>query len=141
MSDLDTLLDATLDDLEDLPTFTPFAAGAHRVLATMEGKEINNKPCVELKLTMVDVMELADPNGAQPKVGDEANTLYFLDNEIGRGKYKAVASSFGKALNLSNLREIVEQVTDVECVIVNSITIDKNDPDKKYLNIKELQVV
>lgn len=141
MSDLDTLLDATLDDLEDLPTFTPFAAGAHRVLASLESKEINGKPCVELTLKLVEVMELVDTNGTQPQPGDTSNTLYFLDNEIGRGKFKAVASSFGEALGLSNLREIVEQVTDVECVIVNSVTTDKNDPDKKYLNIKELQVV
>ena len=36
---LDNLLDATLDDLEDLPEFTPFKPGAHKVTASFEEKE------------------------------------------------------------------------------------------------------
>lgn len=141
MSDLDNLLDATLDDLEDLPSFAPFPAGAHKVSASFEAKEIANKPAIELTLTLIETIELADPASAAPKVGDTCNTMFLLDNEYGRGNLKKCAASFKEALGLSSLRDVVDQVKEVECVAVTSIRVDKNDPDKLYLNIKEIAVV
>ena len=141
MSELDNLLDTTLDDLEDLPSFEPFPPGAHKVSATFEEKDINGKPAIELSFTMIEALELADPQGVAPKEGDTANTMFMLDNEFGRGNLKKCASPFGEALNISTLLEIVEQVKGVECVIVTSVRKDKNDPDKKYLQVKEIQVL
>ena len=46
-----------------------------------------------------------------------------------------------EAMQFSSLREIVEGVKDVECVIISGIRTDKNDPDKHYLNVKEIQVL
>lgn len=141
MSDLDSLLDATLDDLEDLPSFQPFAPGVHRVFATFEQKDINKKPAIELIFVMVETVELADPEDEPPKAGDTSNTMFMLDNEYGRGNLKKCTAPFSAALNLSTIRDVVEQVKNVECLIVSSIRVDKNDPDKKYLNVKEIQVV
>ncbi len=141
MSELDSLLDSTLDDLEDLPSFQPFPAGAHKCLATFEQKDINGKPAIELNFKLVESLELVDPNGVQAKEGDESSTMFMLDNEYGRGNLKKCATPFAEALNLSSIRDVIEQVKEVECVIISSIRVDKNDPDKKYLNIKELQVV
>jgi hypothetical protein len=141
MSDMNDLLDATLDDLEDLPEFKPFAPGAHRVLATMEEKEINGKQAIELSFKMMETLELADPQDEAPKEGDTSNTMFMLDNEYGRGNLKKCGKPFGDALGLTTLREIVEGVKEVECVIITSVRPDKNDPDKKYLQVKEIQVV
>lgn len=144
MNDLDNLLDATLDDLEDLPEFKPFPAGAHRVTASFEQKEINNKPAIELSFKLIETIELADPNTPeeeQCKEEDTANTMFLLDNEYGRGNLKKCAAPFGEAMSLSSLRDIIEQVKDVECVVITGLRKDKNDPDKKYLQVKELQVV
>ena len=144
MSDLDSLLDSTLDDLEDLPSFRPFAAGAHKCTATFEQKEINGKPAIELKFKLIESLEMVDENLEEkdmPKAGDESNTMFMLDNEFGRGNLKKCATPFAEALNLSSIRDVVEQVKEVECVIISSIRVDKNDPDKQYLNVKELQVV
>lgn len=139
--DVNDLLDATLDDLEDLPEFKPFPAGAHRVSATFESKEINSKAAIELSFKMIESMELANPQEAAPNAGDTSNTMFMLDNEYGRGNLKKCATPFGVAMGLSSIRDIVEQVTDVECMIITSIRPDKNDPDKKYLQVKEIQVV
>ena len=141
MSDLDTLLDATLDDLEDLPEYKTFPPGAHKVLATMESKEINNKPAIELSFKYMEVMELVDTDGVAPVAGDESSTLFFLDNEYGRGNLKAALQSFQEFTGGSTNREIVEGVKDVECVILTSYGKNKNDPDKPYLNVKEIQVL
>lgn len=140
-ANLDSLLDSTLDDLEDLPSFEPYPAGAHRVLATMEAKDIGGKPCVELSFKLLETMELADPSAKEPKAGDTANTLYMLDNEYGRGNLKKVAIPLGTALGVTSIREVVDQCKEVECVIITGLRKDKNDPDKRYLQVKELQVV
>ncbi len=147
MSDeMDSLLDETLDDLADLPSFKPFVAGAHRVLATLEAKEVSNTLAIELSFKYLAIEELADqnlPEEDQPKEGDTASTLFFLNNDIGQGKFKIMGGIFAEALGCvgATKREIIEAVTDIECIIISSITVDKNDPDKLYLDLKELQVV
>ena len=140
-ANMDDLLDATLDDLEDLPEFKPYPAGAHQVLATFSQKEINKSAAIELSFKLVSTLELADPQDEQPAEGATASTMFLLDNEFGRGNLKKCATPFGEALGLSTIREIIEEVKDVECVILTSIRTDKNDKDKHYLNVKEIQVV
>jgi len=139
-SSVDDLLDSTLDDLEDLPTFSPFPAGAHRVAATASFKEINGKTCVDLSFKAMETLELANTSDTPVKAGDESSTLFMLDNEFGRGNMKKCLTPIGEALGTASIRETIEQCKDVECVILTSIRVDKNDKDKKYLNVKELQV-
>ncbi len=143
MSEIDSLLDSTLDDLEDLPEFKPFAAGAHRVSLSLSMKEVNDINCVEVALKMIENLELADPNTEEkdiPKPGDEASCLFMLNNEFGIGKLKKVLAALADTIGSRNNREIIEGAQGIECVIITSVRVDKNDPDKKYLNIKELQV-
>ena len=146
MSEVDALLDSTLDDLADLPTFVPYPPGAHQVLATLELKEINSKPAVELSFKYMEAIELVTPATEEnpgPKQGDTSNTMFMLDNEFGVGNFKKCAKPFGEALQLTVNREIIEAVTDIECVILTSIRTDKKDPNdiKHYLNVKEIKVV
>lgn len=136
------LLDATLDDLDDLPSFEPFPAGAHRVKATMDFKEVpGHGTCVELAFEMIEVVELADPQANAPIPGSTCSTLFMLDNEFGVGNFKRCATPFGLALGLKNNREIIEQTTDIECVVVTSLKQDKKDAERFYLNVKEIGVV
>ena len=144
MSELDSLLDATLDDLADLPSFSPFPVGVHRVLATMETEEITakmKKPCVELSFKYLECLELADPSITAPKEGDTCNTMFMLDNEFGQGNLKKCALLIAAALGTKSIRDTIEQCQEVEVVIITGLRPDKNDPDKKYLQVKELQVV
>ena len=149
---LDLLLDSTLDDLEDLPSFQPFPVGAHKVLASFGMKDINGKSAVTLDFTLIETLELADasitpeledgtPNPNFPKAGDTSNAMFILDNEYGRGNLKKCALPFGAALELSSVREIIEGVKEVECILLSGLRKDKNDPDKFYLDVKEIQVV
>lgn len=138
---LDQLLDATLDDLDDLPSFQPFAPGAHKVLATFGTKEINGKDAVTLDFKHLETLELANTQDTEPKAGDTANTMFMIDNEFGLGNLKKCAAPFAEMVGSSSLRAIIEGVKEVECVLVSSVRVDKNDPDKKYLQVKEIQVV
>lgn len=141
MSDIDALLDSTLDDLEDLPEFKPFPSGAHQVLVTLSMKEVNGSQCVEMEMKAIATLELADPSDEPLKEGDTANVLFMLDNEFGRGALKNIATPIGEALGTGVIREVIEQANDIECVVETSLRKDKKDPDRFYTNVKGLQVV
>lgn len=148
MSETDDLLDATLDDLEDLPEFAVFPAGAHRCLATLSIKEVNDKQAVELELKLIEHLEFAEPASDQEMpAGTIASTLFMLDNEFGRGNLKKIAKPLGESLGTGVLRDIIEQTTEMEVAVITSIRrpnkkaiANGTDPDARYLNIKELQV-
>lgn len=140
MSDLDNLLDATLDDLVDLPEFKNYPAGSHKVLASFGTKEINGKQAVTLDFKYLEVVELADANEEEPKAGDTCGTMFMLDNEYGQGNLKKAAMPFSAELNLSSIRDVVEQVKDVECYVLTSLRADKNDKEKFYLQVKEITI-
>lgn len=140
--DLDALLDGTLDDLADMPSFKPFPAGTHRVTVSVAVKEIQDKAAFEFNCTMLEPLELADPSEELPKEGDTASTAFIMGTDFGEGGFKKLASVFVEALQIPNTkRAIVEHVQNVECVIISKVRTDKKDADKKYFSIAELQVV
>ena len=142
MNDISNLLDATLDDIADLPEFKAFPKGVHEVLCTFNIKEINKKEAVELQMVAVSTIELSEPTVDTPlEPNDTTGVLFMLDNEYGAGNFKRIAAIFGEALNTRNIRDIVEQVTDVSCIVMTGLRKDKNDKDKVYTEVKELNVV
>jgi hypothetical protein len=142
MSDLmNALLDATLDDIADLPEFKNYPIGAHKVLATFTTKQIAGKDAIELSFKYQECMGLADENDAAPAAGDTCSTMFMLDNEFGQGNFKKCAKPFAEALGFRTLRDIIEGVKDVECVILTGLRADKNDKEKLYMQVKEIQVV
>lgn len=141
-SSTDDILDMTLDDLEDLPTFAPYPAGAHRVLVSMELKTINDKQSVEVGLKLLEHIELAEPAKDEAmKEGAETSILCGLSNEYGRGELKKLATPIGIALGTSNIRDVIEQCKDLECIVVTWKQQDKNDKSVYRTKIKELAVV
>ena len=139
---MDSLLDGTLDDIADLPEFKNFEAGAHRVTASWSLKEITNHGmCPEVKFTLQETMEKADEQAASGAAGDECSALFMLDNEFGAGKFKATIAPFAAALGLSQPRAIIEAAQGVDCVIITGLRADKKNPDKVYLEIKDIEVV
>ena len=100
MSDiLSGLLDSTLDDLADLPEFKTFQPGAHKVTINWEEKVINEHPSVEMKMKLIETLELADASGTPDAPGTETSVAFMLDNEIGQGKLKEVLKPIGAALS------------------------------------------
>lgn len=138
----DDILDMTLDDLEDLPSFEPYPAGAHRVLVNMEEKTINDKKSVEVSLKLLETLELAEPTkDAAMEEGAETSVLCGLGNEFGRGELKKLATPIGQALGIGNIREVIEQCNDIECIVVTWKQQDKNDKALYRTKIRELAVV
>jgi hypothetical protein len=135
---LDSLLDATLDDLADLPEFAPYPAGAHKVTIELESKEVNKHPSIELKLKAIETLELADPTNSQPlAAGAESGVLFMLDNEFAQGNMKKVLRPLQEHLGVSSLRDIITQSKGMEVTVVTNVRWNK-DKTQAYTNVTKI---
>ena len=137
---LDSLLDISLDDLADLPEFKVFNPGAHRCTFKMESKAINNHPSVEVKLTLLETVELADASLEPDAAGTESSVAYMLDNEFGQGKFKEILKPLGAHYGMSKFGEIQEASAGAEVLVVTK-TRQNKDKTQTYLEIVSLQVL
>jgi hypothetical protein len=136
---LDALLEGTLDDLKDLPEFKPFPAGVHKVTVTSEQKKVNNKPCLEIKLKLVEVVELSNSEDTPPEAGAEANVLLQLDNEFGQGMLKKILTAVALKFGAKKNSELLVDLQNLECLVATNIRENK-DKTAKYLSIVEFMV-
>lgn len=156
---IDDLLDGTLDDLKDAPAFKPFPKGVHKVKINWLVKTIGDMPAVELKVTLLEVVELAvelAEGEEPPKAGDETSCAFILKkkdkdtgaivaNELAQGQMKELIKSLGTDLNMegSTNRQIMEATENMECMAVTNIRVDKRDKDnlKYYTSVEKLNVI
>jgi hypothetical protein len=141
MSDtnLDAMLDMTLDDLADVPSYEPFPNGAYRVTCKLTQKEVGNHPCFEAMFAVVEVHELSNPEeDSAPAPGSEASVLYMMDNEFGQSNFKKFASPLAKVLGTRTLKELQEKLAEgYEFDIVTGLRKAKTG-DKVYMEVKKV---
>lgn len=89
-----SLLDASLDDMNDLPAWANFPAGVYVVKPSIKTEQKKNKTtnAMETHITvgakLLEVRELNDPNSVPPQVGAETQVRYTWENEYGQGGLK-----------------------------------------------------
>jgi len=142
--DIDSLLDSTLDDLEDLPEFKVYPAGTHRCIMKLEKKVIGEGekafPAIEAKLSYISPEELADPAEEAPKAGDESNSVYNLTNPYGQGNLKKLLGGFAEQVGSTKLADIVAHFAEgVEVVVTTKIRKNK-EKTQSYLDIVSAEI-
>lgn len=151
-NDLDSLLDATLDDLADIPEFKPFPAGAHKLTINFERKTDAVVPTIIVKLTYIEPVELAEnqiEGITEAKQGDTTNLLLQFKNkdgsknEFAEGTFKMIIAGLKESFPGSTNGEIMEAAQGAEILAVTSVRANKKDPhDIKYnTNLVALSVV
>lgn len=148
-ADLDSILDATLDDLADMPEFKPFPAGTHRVTMEWSIKEINKQSCPELKLTIVETVELSNPDDVPGKAGDNTSLAYIFKkkdgtkNEIAEGQFKQVMQGLAESYGSKSPRELMAESQKAEVLVTTKVRTDKKDSNniKHYTDLVALQVI
>lgn len=140
---VDDILDGTLDDIEDLPSFSAWPAGAYRVTLP-EGfaqKKINDKPAFEVKLKNLEVLEVTNPAEQEeaPKVGDETSLSFMMDNETGKGFFKEAIMPFVAHAGLDSktpgaIRTAVAASKGLECLVILKRT-KKEDKQTKEIKV------
>lgn len=138
--DLDALFDMTLDDLADLPEFMVFPAGAHKVTINIERKVVNEHPSAELKMTVVQTLEMADATATPLAAGTESSVLYMMDNEFGQGKFKNMIKPIMEHFSTTSVLEAIQKSAGLEVVVVTKVRQNK-DKTAEYTDIVSLTVL
>ena len=148
MSDfnLDSLLDAKLDDLKDVPEFKPYPAGAHILMAKLVDKatdkkdHVNGHPAYSLDLVYKEPAEL--PAGVEPPApGSKTNILFMLDNEIGQGMLKKYLMAVAEKSGSSNVRQLIEEAKEpLEVLMVTKVRQNK-EKTQSYTDMVEVKVL
>ena len=142
-------LDASLDDIDDLPGFKALPTGAYLVLLEkgFELKDVNKHPAFELAMTVKEVLEVLPDNleegEDEPKVGDIATQVFMRDNEYGMGMFKEVAKPISKATGASSVREIIEASKGLELIVAVKRKKGKkgtDNEDKNFMTITKIAV-
>jgi hypothetical protein len=146
MSSLDNILDATLDDLADMPSIQLFPNGAHKV--TLGFKVDKVKAAVQVMLTYVEPLEFAEPTAVAPAPGDKNGVFISLKkkdgtpNEYGQGTLKQIAQALAKTFPGSSTAEILEAAEGAEVAVVTKIRYGKGEYEgKDNLDIIKLEVI
>lgn len=147
----DSILDGTLDDIEDLPSFAAWPTGAYRALLPegFKQKIIKDKPAYTLKLKNLEVLEVSDPVEAEeaPKEQDETEVMFGLDTETGRGFFKEAIKPFLDFLGLppnqpGAVRAAVDASKGVEVVaVMKRRSVTKDGETKLYPSLVKLEIL
>jgi hypothetical protein len=143
--DVNAILDGTLDDLADMPEFKPFPAGTHKVVInwvdkTAKDKRVNNHPGFELKMKLVETVEVTNAGEAVLAPGAETSVLYLLDNEIGQGSFKKILASLAEHYGAKSNRELVAESNGAEVLVITKQRANK-EKTQVYTDVVELQVI
>ena len=145
-SSLDNILDATLDDLADMPSIQLFPNGAHKV--RLESKVNKEKVSVQLTLHYIEPLELADPTSIAPAAGDKNTVFYNLKkkdgtaNEYAQGALKELIKVLQDTFGGSSTSEVLENAKDAEVAVVTKIKVGTGDYlGKDNLDIVKLQII
>jgi len=137
---LDSLLEGSIDDLADLPEFAVFPNGVHRVRIKWESKEVNKHPALELKMTAIETVELANAGEDKPLVaGTESSVLYMLDNEFGQGKMKEIMKTLSASTGTKSIKETMEASNGMEVQVVTKVRQNK-DKTQSYTDVTKVIV-
>lgn len=145
---IEDLMDASIDDIKDLPPFEVPAVGHYKLQVSLERKVVNDKPTISANFVVLEVLELADPSGTPPTIGTKFNVLHMMDNEFGQGGFKAFIGPIVKGLGMSSpkVSEVIATVQNVNIIGTlkhrfGKLPGGKPDPDKVYASISNAELV
>lgn len=135
---LDMLLDATLDDLADMPEFAVCPAGVH--LQEVSSWE-EDGTVIYINLKHQETEELADPTATPLPAGTTVNLRLDQANEYGQGDLKKFLKALRPSVGGDTVREILENSKGTQVRNVTTLRPDKKEKTKKYFGIKSTEVV
>ena len=149
-SSIDSLLDGTLDDLADVPEFKPFPIGTHAVTIKWEIKTVNDKAAVELTLTALETLQLADTSAEPVKAGDSTSVLFQLvkkdgtPNEVAQGQWKGLLAPLAVHFGTASNRETMEASNGATVAVTTGVRTSTNKDTKEvryYTSVNSLTII
>lgn len=134
---IDDLLDGTLDDLADVPSFKCYPAGAHLVKIAFDvekDKEGKKTGVMFFRMEYREPLELANSEDVPPAMGDKDAVRWDLTNEFGQGNFKVVISALKQQFfpgEAKSNAEVMEAADGLEVGIVTKVRKGKKGTDKE----------
>lgn len=142
LASLNSLLDGTLDDIEDLPGFIQLPTGAYKVKLAegFRSKEISSKPAIDLPMTVLEIIEMGNPEQApEVKVGDVATLAWMMDNETGKGFFKEAIRPIYEFLKAKSYNEAMQNSKGLDVIVVIVRTHNK-EKQRDFMQLKKLTI-
>lgn len=144
---LEALFGASLDDIADLPAFEVPPPGTYILGVNVDTKKVNDKWGVEFTFTVQETVGLkiddpTAPNYRAPSApGTKFSTMFFLGNKFSIGRLKQTLVPFAEHFGEKSIEKLVtELVKDVTIGAVITNRPDKEDPEKIYAGVRDIQV-
>jgi len=136
-----SLLDKSIDDIEDLPGFEVPVNGVYSLKFNTATKIVNEVDCVEANFEVIECVEQNDPNEPATKPGTKFSMLFRLNNDVALGKMKELLVPIAKHFDEGNLLKLITDVCK-DLVIVAKVKrrADKEDKEKFYADVSNLLV-
>lgn len=143
MKSIEDMMDMSLDDLKDLPPFEVPPVGHYKLGLSLAWKEVNDKQCIEASFEVKETLELTNATDAPCAAGTKFSTLFQLANEFGQGAFKELVKPLIDGLGLAGKKvsEVVKEVQNVEIHATVKHRKDKNDKEKVYANVVNVELV
>lgn len=138
---MNSLLNTSFDDIEDLPDFVTPVPGAYNlgcVKAEFVTDEENDKAFVNIVWQILGVVEQEKDKVDYPE-GTLFGTRYY--GEFGIKKFKKIYAALIEQLNCSNAAELIDQMENAEVLAIVTNRSDKDDKSIKYADIQTVQAV
>lgn len=148
--DIEALLNASMDDLDDLPPVGTPPSGHYNLSLTMSIEEMgDDKRQVIFANYVIDAInELKDESeAAEVAVGQKFREGFFIlkkdgkVNEFGIGTLKERLKPMVAVYNTDKIGELVAQTKQVAIAASVKRTVNKKDPDNFNLSIKDMIVL
>lgn len=150
--DIDALLDASMDDLDDLPPVGVPPSGHYNLTVTFEVKEIegdNGKKRIPAATYTVDAInELKnDEERDEVAVGQSFTEFFHLTkrdgtkNTFGIGTLKARLAAFSERFGTSNVGQLMNEVKQVAITATVVRKVNKKNEDQFNVNVKDIVVL
>jgi len=147
---LDALLDASMDDLEDLPPSGVPPTGHYNLNVTFSIEEIGDekKEVIMAKYIVDAINELKDPDEAsevQPK--QEFAEFFHLTkkdgsvNKFGIGKLKQRLTPYVERVGTKSIRELINGVKEFAIAASVKRTVNKKNEDQYNMDLKDVVVL
>lgn len=152
MSESFNLLDSSIDELADLEKFTPIPGGTHKLTLNWSYPEHDTQVIVQLKLTVVETIEMANSSEQVPEPGKTGNIRFPIcmkdgspiiaesgkENKFGQGQLKEIVAVLQPVYGGATTREVLENSEGAEVIATLKVRASKNDPDQKFNEIKAM---
>jgi len=147
---LDALLDASMDDLDDLPPMGVPPSGHYNLDTTFSIETIGdeNKEVIMAKYIVEAVNELKDPEDAAEVLPKQEFAEFFhitkkdgSVNTFGIGKLKQRLAPYVDRVGTKNIRELVNGVKNFHIAATVKRTQNRKNEDQYNVDIKDVVIL